>query len=371
MLKSTALLEEHKKLGGRLVDFGGWELPVQYTGLQAEHLACRQKAGLFDVSHMGEFIVEGPDAETFLNALITNDLSKVEIGQAQYTVMCLPSGGIVDDLIIYKRSQDRFLLVVNASNTEKDFQHVLDFAKTIQKGAAQLKIEDQSRQWSQIAVQGPKAFEIVQALTTHDLKPVGTYRFIEGALKSGISCIFARTGYTGEDGFELYMAWDEGPRVWQALLEKGKPLGLTPCGLGARDTLRLEMKYPLYGHELTDSTSPLEAGLGWVVKLAKPSFVGKAALVAEKEAGLKRKLVGLRPLDRGIPRQGYTIWDADQTRQIGEITSGTHSPSLDQPIGVAYVETPHSAIGTRVKIAIRDRFIPAEIVNTPFYKRPY
>lgn len=369
MLKRTALFEEHRRLNGRLIDFGGWELPVQYTGVMDEHLACRSAAGLFDVSHMGEVHVEGPDGEAFLNYLVTNNVSRLAVGQAQYTVMCNRDGGIVDDLVIYRRARDRFLVVVNASNTDKDFSHM----KAVREGFAQqdFSLTDESARYTQIAIQGREAQNILQKLTTTPLSGIKTYWFAEGTLLEQIPAILARTGYTGEDGFELYVPWEAGPEVWSALLEAGAPLGLKPCGLGARDTLRLEMKYPLYGHELTDETNPLEAGVGWVVKLDKPDFVGKGPVVQKKESGSKRQLVGLKLLDRGIPRQGYEVFTAEGDRRIGVLTSGTQSPSLKQAIGIAYVDVGHAAVGTRITVDIRGAKVAAEIVPTPFYKVPY
>ncbi len=366
-MKQTALIEEHRKLGGRLIDFGGWELPVQYTGLMDEHLACRSAAGLFDVSHMGEVIVEGADAEKFLYHLVSNDASKIEIGMAQYSALCRPEGGIVDDIIVYRRGQDRYFVVVNASNTDKDFAWMLKIHK---EGGFTCRLENESSKWSQIAVQGRFAEQIVQALTSATLSAVKPFRFVENTIL-GIPAIIARTGYTGEDGFEIYVAWNEGPKVWQALLGEGTPLGMKPCGLGARDTLRLEVKYPLYGNELTDETNPLEAGIGFATKLDKTDFVGKAAIVAAKAAGLKRKLVGIEIKGAGIPRHGYKLFDEVGTTEIGFLTSGTHSPSLKKPIGIAYVTSSHAEIGTKLLVEIRANKIPAEIVATPFYKRPY
>jgi len=367
MAKRTALYEEHVRLGGRMIDFGGWDLPVQYSGLMEEHLACRNAAGLFDVSHMGEVHVEGPDAESYLNDLLTNNVSKVAVGQAQYSVMCQDDGGCVDDLIIYRRAQDKFLVVVNASNDEKDFAWMRE---VLSRKGYRCTLTHESAHYSQIAIQGPKAAAILQALTKTDLAAIKTYWFAEGTLCNGIPGILARTGYTGEDGFEIYVSWEKAPEIWRALIEAGRAEGLLPCGLGARDTLRLEMKYPLYGHEINDKTHPLDAGLGWVVKLDKPNeFVGKAALLSAKERGITRTLVGLRMLDRGIPRQGYTIHDASGAEQIGEVTSGTQSPSLKQAIAVAFVPKSNSAIGTRVTVDIRGAKVPAEIIATPFYKR--
>lgn len=370
VLKRTSLFEEHQRLGGRLIDFGGWELPVQYSGVMDEHLACRNSVGLFDVSHMGEVHVEGADAEAFLNYLVTNQVAKLAVGQAQYTAMCHPSGGIVDDLVIYRRAQDRFLVVVNASNTDKDFAHIQKVYHAQAQRWPNLKITNESARYTQIAIQGRNAVTILQQLTSSPLDTIKTYWFCEGTVQGEIPAILARTGYTGEDGFEIYVPWEAGPRVWRALMEKGEAYGIKACGLGARDTLRLEMKYPLYGHELSDTTHPLEAGLGWVTKLDK-DFVGKDTLVKAKAEGLKRTLVGLQLLDRGIPRQGYGVFTEDGSRQIGEVTSGTQSPSLKKSIGIAYVELSLSKIGTRLSIDIRGNKIPAEVIATPFYKRPY
>jgi aminomethyltransferase len=372
MLKRTALFEEHQKLGGRLIDFGGWELPVQYTGVMDEHLACRTAAGLFDVSHMGEVHASGAEAEAFLNYLVTNNVAKIATGQAQYTAMCHHSGGIVDDLIIYKRAPENFLVVVNASNTDKDFTHMQKIEKEFRglHADADFKITNESSRYTQIAIQGPKAAQILQTLTPSDLSPIKNYWFTEGAV-AGVSAIIDRTGYTGEDGFEIYGAWDKGSEVWRALMTSGSPHGIKACGLGARDTLRLEMKYPLYGNELGDETNPLETGLGWVTKLDKTDFVGKAAIQSAKASGLKRQLVGLKLLDRGIARHGYGIFSVDGGTSLGEVTSGTQSPCLKQSIAVASIQSEHAAIGTHVTVDIRGQKIPAEIIATPFYKRPY
>lgn len=369
MLKRTALYSEHQKLGGRIVDFGGWELPVQYSGVIQEHLACRSAAGLFDVSHMGEISVQGPGAEGYLNLLVTNDVSKLAIGQAQYTVMCHTDGGIVDDLVIYRRAPDLFLLVVNASNTEKDFQHLLEVQSIFDKARGDVQIENQSSQYSQIAVQGPKAAEIVNKVSSVPIDGVRTYWFTEGKLCGSVPAIIARTGYTGEDGFELYIPWASAPQIWQALLEAGAELGIRPCGLGARDTLRLEMKYPLYGNELTDQTHPLEAGLGWVVKLNKPNFMGRDALLKAKENGNIRQLVGIKMLGKGIPRHGYEIFAEGSTKKIGVVTSGTQSPSLHEAVAIGYVESELSKVGSKIFIDIRGNQLPAEIVSTPFYRK--
>ncbi|MBI4925070.1 MAG: glycine cleavage system aminomethyltransferase GcvT [Bdellovibrio sp.] len=366
-LKQTSLFEEHKKLGGRLVDFGGWELPVQYTGVIDEHLACRKNAGLFDVSHMGEIEIKGADAEAFLNHLVTNNIANISNEQAQYTTVCNHSGGIIDDVITYKRSKENFLVVVNASNTEKDFAW---FKKTAQDFPYKnFTLTNESPNYTQIAIQGPRACEILQKLTSVNLSGIKTYWFTTGKILNTISAIIARTGYTGEDGFEVYTQWYDGPKVWQALLEVGQPLGLKPCGLGARDTLRLEMKYPLYGHELNDVTNPIEANLAWVVKLEKESFIGKQAILKAKQDGLTKELIGLKLIDRGIPRQGYSVFTGDKSTKIGVITSGTQSPSLNCAIGIAYInKNSNPTIGSRVTVEIRGTKFLAEIVSTPFYR---
>lgn len=373
MLKRTALFEEHQRLGGRLIDFGGWELPVQYTGLMDEHLACRQAAGLFDVSHMGEVHVEGADAEAYLNYLVTNNVSKIAIGQAQYTVMCHPTGGMVDDLLIYKRAADRFLVVVNASNTEKDYAWMEKVLAEFRAKypSANLKMSNESANYTQIAIQGRKAEKILQPLTDAPLSSMKYYWFAEGKVLGSVPAIVARTGYTGEDGFEVYVPWNDGAKVWRALVEAGTPLGLKPCGLGARDTLRLEMKFPLYGNELNDTTLPLEAGLGWVTKFDKGDFVGRDALVKAKEAGLKKTLVGLTLTGRGIPRGGYKIFSEDGSSELGELTSGTQSPSLKTTVALGYVPLEFSKVGTKLTVDIRGTKVAAEVIPTPFYKRPY
>lgn len=371
MLKRTALFEEHQRLSGRLIDFGGWELPVQYSGVMDEHLTCRAHVGIFDVSHMGEIHVQGSDSESFLNYLVTQNVSKLSIGQAQYTLMCHDSGGIVDDLVIYKRAPDSYLLVVNASNIEKDFQHIIQVKDQISSKYPQLTITNESQNFSQIAIQGRNSASLLSKLTSLSFHNLRTYWFIETTLLSGIPALIGRTGYTGEDGFEIYLPWEKGPELWRALLEVGSSLGIKPCGLGARDTLRLEMKYPLYGHELTNQTNPFEAGLEWVVKLSKPDFVGRNSLIQVRSNGIQRSLVGFKMNSHGIPRQGYSIWDSEMKTQIGEVTSGTQSPSLREAIGIGYIRSTDIKEGSKIFVRIRNSLIPAEIVSTPFYKRPY
>jgi aminomethyltransferase len=367
MLKKTALNEEHRKIGGKMVDFGGWDLPVQYSGLMAEHTAVRTACGLFDVSHMGEILLEGPGSLEFLNYITTNDASVLSIEQAQYSALCNETGGIVDDLVVYRLGAEKFFLVVNASNTDKDFSHIENELKNFPGIKPNLK--NLSTEYSQIAIQGPKAEVVLQKLTETKLSDIKTYWCKEGKILSTPS-IIARTGYTGEDGFEIYIPWGEAPRIWNALLEAGKPEGTLPCGLGARDTLRLEMKYALYGHELNDETNPLEVGLGWVTKLNKSgNFIGKDKITALKNEGPKKALVGVKSLGRGIPRQDYEVFAGDKTTKIGHITSGTSSPSLKYPIGVAFIDKTFENTGTRLWVKVRDDLHEFEVVKTPFYKK--
>jgi len=367
MLKITALNEEHRKIGGKMVDFGGWDLPVQYSGLVAEHRAVRNACGIFDVSHMGEILVEGPGSLELVSYLTTNDPAGLAVEQAQYSAFCHETGGIVDDLVVYRLGIERFFLVVNASNTDKDFIHIQNALKSYT--GPKPVVKNLSSEYSQIAVQGPKAETILQKLTQTKLAEIKTYWCKEGKILDS-TAIIARTGYTGEDGFEIYVPWSDAPKIWNALLEVGKADGLLPCGLGARDTLRLEMKYALYGHELNDETNPLEVGLGWVTKLNKGgTFLGKEKIAALKAAGPKHALIGLKSLGRGIPRQGYEVFSSDQTSKIGHITSGTSSPSLGYPIGVAFVDKKFETIGTKLWVKIREDFHECEVVKTPFYKK--
>jgi aminomethyltransferase len=361
-MKKTALNQDHIDLGGRMVEFGGWHMPVQYTGLGDEHNACRNAIGLFDVSHMGEVVVRGKGSLEFLNGLVTNDLRRIVDGQAQYSVMCQPDGGCVDDLIIHRRGPEDYFICVNASNSDKDFAWIKERAP---KGVS---VEDESPRWSQIAIQGRHAAAVVARLTDVNVQAIKYYWFTEGHVL-GKEALIARTGYTGEDGFELYVPWSHGPAVWRACLAEGKSFGIKPCGLGARDTLRTEMKFPLYGHEISETLNPLEAGLGWVTKLDKGDFVGRTPLASLKERGYGRALVGLKTLGRGIPRQDYLV--EREGKVIGKVTSGTHSPSLNHGIAIAYVDVPSAALGTKLDVVIRDQRVPHEVVPTPFYKRPY
>jgi aminomethyltransferase len=360
-LKRTPLYEQHVALGARLVEFGGWEMPVQYSSILDEHRAVRTHAGLFDVSHMGEFKVEGQDALAFLQHLVPNDVSRLVINQALYTQLCLPDGGTIDDLIIYHLANNHYMLVVNAANIDKDFAWVEKQANNFK-----VQVTNQSDTTALLALQGPDAQIILQPLTEVDLSTVRYYHCIPETV-NGINCIISRTGYTGEDGFELYCAPVVAPKLWNDLLAAGKERGLLPAGLGARDTLRLEASYCLYGHELDEQTNPLEAKLGWTVKLDKDEFIGLDALLKVKEQGLKRKLIGIEMIERGVCRGGYAIYANDQ--KIGALTSGAPSPTLNKNIGMGYVEASHAVVGTIVHIDIRGKRIAAQIVALPFYKR--
>lgn len=358
----TPLYDEHVRLGAKIVDFAGWEMPVQYTGVIDEHMAVRNAAGIFDVSHMGEIEFSGRGAGALVQFLTTNDVSKMTDGGAQYSILCNERGTVIDDVIVYRFSQARYMLVVNASNAAKDFA----WCKKHERPDA--KVVDRSDDFALIAFQGPKAAEILKSLTGLDLSQIETYHFKIGAVAEKKNTIVARTGYTGEDGFEIFSKPADAPTLWQSLIERGKSLGVKPAGLGARDTLRLEMKYSLYGHEITEETNPLEAGLGWVVKLDTPvDFIGKSALVEIKKAGLKRRLAGFKMIDRGIARQDYPI--IINGKPCGIVTSGTHSPCLDVSIGLGYVPAGQETIGNEIFIDIRGVARKAVVVKTPFYKK--
>ena len=356
-LKRTPLHAAHVKAGARMVEFGGWDMPVQYSGIIDEHRRVRSAVGLFDVSHMGEFEVEGPGALAALQTLTTNDVSTLEVGQIQYSLLCYPEGGVVDDLTVYRLAPDRYMITVNASNIDKDWAWV-----TAHGGGAQWR--NISAQTGLIAVQGPRAEDLVSGLADIDVRAIGYYRFARGTV-ARVSTLVSRTGYTGEDGFELYAPWDETERLWSALIEAGTKVDVAPIGLGARDTLRLEMRYALYGNDIDQTTNPLEAVLGWVVKPAKGDFIGKPAIERVRAEGPKRKLVGLEMADRSVARHGYPVLSGG--RRVGEVTSGTFGPSVEKSIAMAYVETPLAAIGTAVDVEIRGQARPAHVVKTPFH----
>jgi len=357
-LKKTPLYGDHVALGAKLVPFAGYEMPVQYpTGIRAEHVAVREAAGLFDVSHMGEFRVSGPDAVEVLSRLTTNDIGLLEDGQAQYTVMCRDDGGVVDDLLVYRLFDDDYRLVVNGANIEKDWKHLGEVA-----AGSEVAIHDESDEIALLALQGPAATAILQPLSSIDLDPIGFYHFAEGEVAS-VPGIISRTGYTGEDGFELYVPADRASELWKALLEAGDPTGLVPVGLGARDTLRLEVGYALYGNDIDDGTSPLEAGLGWLVKLDKGDFLGREILQGQK-GNLTRRLRGFRLLDRGFPRPGHDVVYDGQV--AGTVRSGTVSPSLGYGIGTVYLPS-EARPGDALAVVIRDKEVAGEVAKMPFY----
>jgi aminomethyltransferase len=361
-LKRTVLFDSYAEYGGKTIDFGGWELPVQFSSIKAEHEAVRTKAGLFDVSHMGEVLVTGEGALSYLQKMVTNDVSKLKDGQAQYTAMCYDNGGTVDDLLIYKRGDSNYLLVVNASNIEKDLEWMNSHATD------DVKIEDASSSYALIALQGPIAQEVLQTLTNEPLADIKFFRFKENVEIASQQVLVSRTGYTGEDGFEIYGSPEAIVSLWSVILEAGKNEGVVPAGLGARDTLRFEAGLPLYGQELSKDISPLETGLGFVVKVNKEEdFLGKEALTAQKENGVPRKLIGVEMIDKGIPRTGYKVFLGEE--QIGEVTTGTQSPTLKKNIGFALLNREHTAEGTEVEIEIRNKRLRAVIIATPFYKR--
>jgi aminomethyltransferase len=359
-LKRTPLYAAHRRAGAKMVQFAGWEMPVQYQGVIAEHLAVRSRAGLFDVSHMGEIEVRGAGALEFCQRISANDVERLKVFQAQYNLLLNDKGGVVDDVIFYRLEPNCFFICVNASNSDKDFQWMEEHA------GGQVEVENVSARYAQLALQGPLAEKILQSLMALKLSEIKTFTF-NFADVSSVRCLVARTGYTGEDGFELYCHAGESERLWSSLLEAGAPDGLAPAGLGARDTLRLEKAYPLYGHELDDTTTPLEAGLEWVTKFAKASFIGREILVKQKEEGVKRKLVGLELLEPGIARSEYPLFKNE--KRIGRVTSGTKSPSLGKSIALGYVSSEEAQLGNEIEVEIRGRRIRLQIVALPFYRR--
>ena len=359
-MKDTALTSTHLELGAKLVPFAGYNMPVQYEGVNIEHETVRESVGVFDVSHMGEFLIEGPNALELIQKVSSNDASKLTVGKAQYS--CLPNatGGIVDDLIIYRVKEETYLLVVNASNIEKDWNWISSH------NTMNATMRDISEDYSLLAIQGPKAVEAMQSLSSHDLAEIKFYNFIVGDFAGIEYVIISATGYTGSGGFEIYCKNSEVKQIWDKVLEAGADFGIKPIGLAARDTLRLEMGYCLYGNDIDETTSPIEAGLGWICKFNK-AFVNSEALEDEKQRTPERKLVGFELDDRGIPRQGYDIVDSSG-RTIGQVTSGTMSPSLGKGIGMGYVPVVFSDAGSKIYIQIRKKRIPATVIKTPFYK---
>jgi aminomethyltransferase len=361
-LHETALTEVHRALGARLIEFGGWLMPVQYTGILEEHRAVRERAGLFDLSHMGELFVEGDDAGDALAAALVSDPRTLAVGRAQYSMICAPDGGVIDDLIVYRLGPERFLVVANAGNAV-----VVSDELATRLGGWRAVLDDRSLATSLVAIQGPRAAEILGPLTDVDLAGLRYYAIAEGEV-AGVPALVARTGYTGEDGFEVFVDWGRGPEVWEALAAAGRDAGLIACGLGARDTLRLEAGMPLYGNELDRETNPFEAGLGRVVKLDKPGdFVGREALARVAKDGPAKRLVGMVITGRGIARHGYPVLDSEG--RTGAVTSGTHSPTLGKPIAMAYVTPDDAEPGTILSVEIREQPVASEVVPLPFYKR--
>lgn len=358
--RRTPLYECHLRAGGKLVDFAGWQLPVQYSGLMEEHRAVRTAAGLFDVSHMGEFRLTGAGAEGLLQQLTPNNVAKLTPGRIHYSGLLTAGGTYVDDLLVYRIGEEEFMLVVNAANSDKDFAWIES------RLVGDVDLQDVSADYGLLALQGPNAEEILSALTPVDLSQIRYYRFELGEV-DGHQAIVSRTGYTGEDGFELYLSPESAPSVWDRLLEVGGAGGLVPAGLGARDTLRLEAAMALYGHEIDVTTTPLDAGLGWVVKMAKGDFLGREVLAAQKESGLRQQLVGFEMVGRGIGRQGYDVRHGGEV--VGRVTSGSFSPTLEKAIGMAYVPPRLAEPGTEIEIQIRKNAVLAVVVPIPFYKR--
>ena len=360
-MKDTALTQTHIDLGAKIVPFAGYNMPVQYEGVSIEHETVRNALGVFDVSHMGEFLIEGPNALALIQSVSSNDASKLEIGNAQYS--CLPNddGGVVDDLIIYRIKEETYLLVVNASNIEKDWNWISS------KNSVGAEMKDLSEDYSLLAIQGPKAVEAMQNLSSHDLSDIKFYNFTVGDFAGIDNVIISATGYTGSGGFEIYCKNSEVKQIWNAVLDAGADFGIKPIGLAARDTLRLEMGYCLYGNDIDDSTSPIEAGLSWICKFNNP-FTNSEALEAEKQRTPERKLVAFKLDERGIPRQGYDIVDS-QGKTIGNVTSGTMSPSLGIGIGLGYVPKVFAKTDSKIAIQIRKKAVPATVVKLPFYKK--
>lgn len=357
-MKTTALNQVHKNLGAKMVPFAGYEMPVQYSGVNQEHMVVREGVGVFDVSHMGQFFAKGTEVEQLLQYVTTNDVTKVAIGQAQYTCMPNANGGIVDDLIIYKISDEEWMLVVNASNIEKDWNWIN------QNNKWNVSLENKSDEISLLAIQGPKSIEAMQSLTDVNLSEIPFYHFEIGTFAGIENVIISATGYTGSGGFEIYFANENAEEIWNKVFEAGKSFGIEPCGLAARDTLRLEKGYCLYGNDINDETTPLEAGLAWITKL-DTDFVAKDIIAKQKEEGVQKKLVAFKMVEKGIPRHDYKIVD-DYENTLGVVTSGTQSPILKEGIGLGYVAIDFAKVGTNIRIQIRDKNVLAEVVKLPF-----
>jgi aminomethyltransferase len=363
-LKRTALYDMHKKYKGHIVDFAGFELPLYYEGIVEEHEAVRNNAGIFDVSHMGEVTVKGDDAEKYIQKLVTNDVTTISDGSVMYTLMCYEDGGVVDDLLVYKHSHVDYLLVINASNIEKDYKWMKDQVKD-----NNVLIENISDEIAEVALQGSKAQEILQKVTDAYLSSIPFFTFNDSVEINGLKCLVSRTGYTGEDGFEIYTSIDNIEKIWEVIMEAGKDMGLKPAGLGCRDTLRFEVSLPLYGNEIDKDITPLEAGLSYFVKFDK-DFIGRDALIKQKEEGLSRKLIGFELMGKGIGRHGYNILSSEGEK-IGVITTGYKSISLDKTIGLGLVNIKYAKLGTDINIQIRKKIVPAKVISKKFYKKNY
>jgi aminomethyltransferase len=368
-VRKTALNGIHRQMGAKMVEFNGWDMPVEYPsagGIMAEHNAVRNGVGIFDVSHMGDIRLTGPEALAAVQHISMNDASRLAIGQAQYSALLYPQGTFVDDVIVHRLGEDDYLLVINAGTREKDFNWVQDNTRQFN-----CKVQDLSDDFTQIAIQGPKGVDLLQRLTDANLSTVKFYWVTRGTVCGLKGILIARTGYTGEDGFEIYIPADEATsaRVWNEILEEGKEFGMVPCGLGARNTLRLESSLSLYGHEISDTINVWEAGLDRFCKMEKPDFIGRAALQKAKTEGLKRTLIGLEMVERGIARDGYKVLD-DGGRETGYVTSGSPAPFLKKNIALAYVPPEFAKVGSTVKVEIRGQGVMAQVVSTPFYKRP-
>jgi aminomethyltransferase len=359
-LRKTALNSTHRRQGARMVNFGGWDMPLEYSGILAEHLAVRTKAGLFDVSHMGEIEIRGPQALDLVQSVTCNNAAKLVVGQAQYSGLMTPTGTFVDDLLVHKMDT-HYLLCVNAGNQDRDYEHILAYNR------AGAEVENAGARYTQLAIQGPLARSILQRLTPVPLDPIRYYHFTFGPIH-GVDCLIARTGYTGSDGFEIYFAPEHSEKLWNDLLEAGAVDGLVPCGLGARNTLRLEAGMCLYGHEIDETTTPWEAGLAWICKPDKGNFLGRDSLLRQKEKGIKRGLAGFVMLDKWIARDGYPV--LSEGREVGRVTSGGPAPFLKQNIGMAYVPPELATPGKRIEISVRGQQAAAQVVELPFYKRP-
>jgi aminomethyltransferase len=360
-LRKTALNSLHRRLGAKMVNFGGWDMPVEYSGIIAEHMAVRTKAGIFDVSHMGELEIRGPDALALVQHVTCNNAAKLVVGQAHYSGLMTSRGTFVDDLLVHKISDTHYLLCVNAGNQDGDFEHI------VANNRFDARAENTGSRYSQLAIQGPRAKEILQRLTSVPLDPIRYYYFAFGKV-DGVDCLIARTGYTGEDGFEIYFDPEYSEKLWNGLMQAGETAGMIPCGLGARNTLRLEAGMCLYGHEIDDTTTPWEAGLGWICKLDKGPFLGSDVLARQKQSGLERKLVGFEMLDKRIGRDGYPV--LINGKEAGRVTSGCPSPFLKKNIGMAYAPPASANVGNEIDISIRGQSAPAQIIPLPFYKRP-